>query len=53
MQTAESGSWKVLLPFQRAEKCKWDKWEFKGREVHREKGWEKTENDVIWKIANQ
>lgn len=35
MQTAEGGNWKVLLPFQRTGKWKWDKREFKRREVSR------------------
>lgn len=37
MQTAEGGNWKVLLPFQRTGKWKWDKREFKRREVSRGK----------------
>lgn len=37
MRTAADGNWKVLLPFQRTGKQKWDKWEFKRREVSRGK----------------
>lgn len=38
MRTAEDGNWKLLLPFQRTGKWKWDKWEFKRREMSRGKG---------------
>jgi len=37
MRTAEDGNWKLLLLFQRTGKWKWDKWEFKRREVSRGK----------------
>lgn len=38
MRTAEDGNWKLLLPFQRTGEWKWDKWEFKRREMSRGKG---------------
>ena len=55
MRTAEDANWKLLLPFQRTGKWKWDKWEFKRSEMSKGKEWKKKkkEYDVIWTIANQ
>lgn len=47
MRTAEDGNWKLLLPFQRTGKWKWDKWEFKRSEMSKGKEWKKKKKSMM------